>query len=117
MDILGLCVVGFLTWCWYRWFTSNIKAPSLSWRSSLIILALLLVSGSAVLFVGVGIYSRVIGGFEYYSQTFLIIGRLGFWLAISGIIAGIFGKSSLRIHAVVSAVVMLILWFAIAASE
>lgn len=70
-------------------------------------------SASALLALGAVIYAWSIGGFPYYDPRLLRIYGVGLQLSLAGLIVGLLGlarPSSLRWHAPILSLAMIVLW-------
>jgi len=107
----------FIGWGWVRWQ----KAPRhFEWGSALSLAGFVLASAACLLGVGTAIYARVIGGFPFYDPRLLRIYRWGILLSLLGLVCavgGIWHRNSIRWHAPVASLAMLVYWFLSAASE
>src|SRR5580704_12786984 len=105
-----------LIWGWVRW-TQRPKPRSL--RSILSLAGFVFATASSLLAVLATMYAVSIGGFPFYDPRLLQIFRWGILLSLIALALGISGAwraSSLRWHAPVCGVAILMFW-AIAASS
>jgi hypothetical protein len=99
-----------LIWGWMRW----VKLPKPRTLTSILsLIGLILATASALLAVSLIAHAVVLGGFPYYDPRAMRIYRWGMLLSLAAIVFGIGGiwrPSSLRWHAPVSGICMLIFW-------
>lgn len=104
-------------WGWIRWF----RKPRLQKVSAILsLIGFILASASGLLAFSASAYSLMRGGFPYYDPLLMKICGVGGLLSVSGLVfgvAGVWGASSLRWHAPVSAITTLAFWIAAAAGE
>jgi hypothetical protein len=104
-------------WGWVRWEKSS---QHFEWGSALSLVGFVLASAACLLGVGTTIYARAIGGFPFYDPRLLRIYRWGILLSLLGLlcsVAGIWHRNSIRWHAPLASLGMLVYWFLSAASE
>lgn len=106
-----------LVWGWIRWTRREKRWTVLPIIS---LVGFGLATGSAVLAVVLSIYGHAIGGFDYYDPRLMRIYALGLLFSASGLIlslVGIWRFNSLRWHAILCSLGMLIYWFALIEAE
>ena len=105
-----------VVWGWVRW---AMRPKPRSLASNMSLLGFVLATASAMLAVSAIAYAQV-HHFPYYDPLLLRIFAGGALLSIAGIVFGIGGvwrPSSLRWHAPVSGVCMLVFWMMMASGE
>ncbi len=121
---LGILVaIGYLVsptvliWGWVRW----VKRPMLRTLPTVLSLTgFSLATASAVLAVTTAAYALLVRSFPFYDPLLMRIYAWGSLLALGGIvlgIAGIWRPNSLRWHAPVSGVCLLVFWIVMASGE
>lgn len=90
------------------------RAPQKSSPCFISLSGFVLGSASAALAIGGMLWSAATGGFRYYAPELLRIFRIGILLSLAGLmvsLGGVWKRNSLRWHAPVLSLGMLLLWF------
>ena len=88
--------------------------------AALSLIGFALASASSVLAIVAIVYARAVGGFAFYDPSLVRIYQSGTGLSLMGLLSAVIGvwrPSSLRWHALTSALGTLLFWLMAAASE
>ena len=106
-----------VAWGWIRWARSEKRWTTLAVLS---FCGFALATGSVALAVALSIYGHATGGFEFCDPRLTRVYAIGMLLSASGLIlslAGIWRFNSLRWHAFICSLGILVYWFALAEAE
>lgn len=95
---------------WRKWTQ---QAPQQGIPSVLALVGFILGSMSALIAVGSSLYARVRGSFAYYDPALITIYRIGFLLALGGLISalgGVWRPNALRWYSPALSTAMILLW-------
>ena len=108
---------GLLVWAFQRWIHTKPMFERPHWRSYTAFAAFTLGSASVLLWIFVGLWALVRGGFPYYDPVLLRMYGLGALLGLAGFVISFPGKGKLRWPACGIAGLMTFLWIAAATAE
>jgi hypothetical protein len=107
--VLGV-LAAWVIWGWRSWMRRGSETSFLGWLS---VSGFLLASLSASLQISSGIYAQFADGFSFNDPTLLRIYFIGFWLALLGLVSGLFGSfrnGPLRFKAPSLSAFLILLW-------
>ena len=93
--VWNLLFAGSLVWAIWRWWRTPSRVIAPPWRSYFAIGSILLVAVSELLYNVWGIWVSVNGGWSD-SPVMLRVFGFGFYAALAGLLASLFGKGILR---------------------
>jgi hypothetical protein len=108
---------GIIVWAVQRWVHSKPLFEMPLWRSSLACASFALGSASVLLWIFVGLWALVRGGFPFYDPVLLRMYAIGALLGLAGFVFSLPGKGKLRWPACGIAALMTFLWIAAATGE
>jgi hypothetical protein len=110
--VIAVCVSlpAFLIAGWRKWMR---HAPQRGIPAACALVGFILGSMSALIAVCSSLYASVRGGFAYYDPALLTIYRIGFLLALGGLISalgGLWKPNALRWYSPAVCIAMIMLW-------
>ena len=102
--------VAFLAWAVRRWWQTSPRIGTPPWRGYIAIAAMSLTGLSVLVWIVMGVWAHVIGGFPPYDPVLMSLYALGFLTAFTGFLASLAGKGNLHWPACIISSGMAMLW-------